>query len=38
MFTDSHREMFATVGVQLRGEDGCTTSDIQTAEARIGIR
>ncbi len=37
-FTDSYRETFATVGVHLRDEDGCTNAEIGEAERRLGIK
>lgn len=38
MFIDSYRDTFASVGVQLRDEDGCPATEIDDAEARLGIK
>ena len=38
VFTDSYRDTFVTVGVQLRSEDGCASADIEAAERRLGIK
>lgn len=38
MFTDSYRDIFATVGVQLRSEDGCASAELEDAERRLGIK
>jgi hypothetical protein len=37
-FTESYRNTFATVGVQLRDEDGCASADIEDVERRLGIK
>jgi hypothetical protein len=38
MFADSYHNTFATVGVQLTGEDGCPSIDIENTERRLGIQ
>jgi hypothetical protein len=38
VFTESYQETFATLGVQLRSEDACSTADIEDAETRLGVR
>jgi hypothetical protein len=38
VFTDSYRDTFASVGVQLRSQDGCASGDIEDAERRFGIK
>jgi hypothetical protein len=37
VFTDSYRDTFAAVGVQLRSDAGCANADIADAEKRLGI-
>jgi hypothetical protein len=38
VFTDSFRETFATVGVQLRSKDACAIAEIESAERRLGLK
>lgn len=38
MFTDSYHDIFATLGVRLRDEDGCSRTDIEEAERRLAIK
>jgi hypothetical protein len=38
MFTDSYRDTFATVGIQLRSQDACPSGDVEGAERRLGIK
>ena len=37
MFTEAYRDMFATLGIQLRPEDGCASADVENGERRLEI-
>lgn len=38
MFADSDQDTFATLGVRLGRGDACSTTDIEEAERRLGVR
>jgi hypothetical protein len=38
LFTDPYRDVFTTLGIQLRSEDACPTADIEKAERRLAVK